>query len=102
MRGQSDVATAVVRRLAHHFSADVAAESVDRDRDLFSDTGFSLDGHELDSLDLVEAIATLEAELDVAVLDEDLQTLDTINRLARFLASKADATVLERFCERWS
>jgi acyl carrier protein len=99
---EPEVATAIVRRLAHRFSADVRVDLVDRDRDLFSETGFALDGHELDSLDLVEAIGTLEQELGVAVLDEDLEQVDTINRLAQSVTQRADVSVLQRFCKRWS
>lgn len=101
MPEQSDVAEAILRRLAQHFNIELAVDTVNLDQSLFSDAGVSLGGNELDSLDLVEAIATLEENLRVSLLDQDIATLDTINLLAAFVVRNAEPSVVVAFCGAW-
>jgi acyl carrier protein len=98
---QDTIATALVARLSRHFSRDAAPDTVDRDMSFFATGGFAIDGHVLDSLDLVEAVGVLEEELKLDLLDQDLEHLDTINRLAEFVATQGDGSVVEDFCGRW-
>jgi acyl carrier protein len=98
---QATIATSIVNRLARHFSTELTVSSVNLDESLFSEQGFSLGDRGLDSLDLVEAIAILEEELHIVLLDQDLSGLDTINLVAQFVSVNAELENLEAFCGRW-
>lgn len=102
MSDQATVARSIVNRLARHFSVTLTVSSVNLDESLFSEHGFSLGERGLDSLDLVEAIAVLEEELQIVLLDQDLARLDTINLVSQFVLVNAKEESVTAFCERWA
>jgi acyl carrier protein len=101
MRKRSEVATALIHRLAAHLKLDVDDRKVDRDMSFLNSAELMLDGMPLDSFDLVDALTALEEELSVRLGDGGLQEIDTFNRLADAIGAAAPAGDLDRFCARW-
>ena len=101
MRERSEVATAVIHRLAVHLELDVDDRKVDRDISFLDSPELMMDGLPLDSFDLVDALTALEEELHVRLGDGELQELDTINRLADAIGAAAPANDVDRFCAQW-
>jgi acyl carrier protein len=101
MRERSEVATALIHRLAAHLELDVDDHKVDRDMSFLNSPELMLDGMPLDSFDLVDALTALEEELSVRLGDGELQKLDTINRLADAIGATVSAGDVDRFCTRW-
>jgi acyl carrier protein len=59
--------------------------------------------HRLDSLDVIEALVAVEAELGVLIVDrEELIAAATLEGLAGLLLARADRQAIERFCEKWA
>jgi acyl carrier protein len=96
-----DLALALIRRFGDHFSIKIDPVSIDPDVSLLDHGSLMLDGHPLDSLDLVDAMVGLENELGVRLTDGDLQELDTFNRLAGAILRTAKPEDVREFCVRW-
>lgn len=101
MRERTEVATALIHRLAAHLELDVDDRKVDRDASFLDSPELMMDGLPLDSFDLVDALTALEEELSVRLGDGELQELNTINRLADAIGTAAPADDVDRFCARW-
>ena len=73
------------------------------DEPVFDRVPATLGERPLTSLDLITAIATIQEETGLSLLDKvDLAEADTLMRLASLAASKADQQAIERFCATWA
>lgn len=73
------------------------------DEQVFEGLQATLGGRPLTSLDVITALAAVQEEIGVWLLDEvDLAEAGTLMRLASLAASKADQQAIERFCATWA
>ena len=87
---------ALIHRAARFLELQIDPEVVDRDASLL---GMGL----LDSLELAEVVITFEEELGVAILDGgDIEAVDSVRKLARFILEEGDAARVGAFSARWS
>lgn len=98
---QRDLVAALVRCLGDHFSIDLDPAGVDPNATFLENHSIVIEGNPLDSLDLVDALVSLEDQLQVRLTDGDLQKLDTFNRLASAILKASKPDSLEEFCGRW-
>lgn len=80
--------------LDEHSTEDVVYEAVEdvfaMDEDEYDDsTSFGPDGLDVDSLQVVEMVETLEYELDVQISDDDLEEIETVGDTIEVVRSVA-------------
>lgn len=81
---------------------EIDPERVDLSVPLFEGGGFPLDGRALDSLEIAEALVTLERELRIEILGRArAQDLGSIEAVAEFLAGVSDPRRLVAFERKW-
>ncbi|MFL5913887.1 MAG: acyl carrier protein [Gaiellaceae bacterium] len=95
---------ALVQRICARLAYEPGpGEKIDPARSFFSVDGFRIGEFELNSMDLVEMIVTLEEDFEIPILESnDLREIDTIEKLSTFIASNASASRVEGFCKTWS
>jgi acyl carrier protein len=92
---------AVIGHFARHLHHDVSLDDVDCNARFFAQSGFYLGEYVLDSLSLVEAIVTLESELQVGILDNGNSDMwASIAKLSEFVHAAADPSRLRAFEQR--
>jgi acyl carrier protein len=94
---------ALVQRICAQLAYEPGpGETIDPGTSFFSVEGFRIGKFELNSMDLVEMIVTLEEEFEIPILEgRDIREIDTIEKLSRFIASNASDGRVEEFCKRW-
>jgi hypothetical protein len=96
------LAVAMLRRIEAELRLPYTASEV-VGRPLFAGSTLMLGAHALDSLDLLEAMEALDAELGVLVIDRDeLRAAGTLEGIAKLVLARADSGAVERFCEHWA
>jgi acyl carrier protein len=95
---------AVVRRICTQLAYEPGPDAnIDHKTSFFSVDGFRIGEYELNSMDLVELILTLEEEFEVSILEgNDISEIDTIEKLSTYIASNADEGRIEEFIKTWS
>ena len=92
---------AIVNRVSRQIGRAIDPAQVDYDQSFL--TGARIGEHTLDSLELVEIVTTLEDEFGVPILDEnDIEAIDTIDKLAAQIDAEAPAERVERFTTQWA
>jgi len=94
---------AIVNRIARALSADISADDVNLDAPLFEEGLVRIGAHEFDSLELAEAVITLEDDLGISFLDA--ATIDdaplSVTSLSLFVLAEAEPPTVEGFIQRW-
>jgi acyl carrier protein len=95
---------ALVLRICAHLAYDPGPDmAIEHRTSFFSVDGFRIGDYELNSMDLVEMILTLEEEFEVPILEgNDIADVDTIEKLSAYIASNAPDGRVEEFCRTWS
>lgn len=96
--------SAIVRRICVHLGHEPApGEVIDHDASFFGADGFRLGDRELDSIDFVEMIVTIEDDFGISILDAgEVEEIDSVEKLAAFARANADPARVDAFCEQWS
>jgi hypothetical protein len=68
----------------------------------FLDDPIDVAGVEVDSLGLVDILATVEAELDLVLFDQDdVELLPTLRSLGSYILEEASSDAVDRFLQAW-
>jgi acyl carrier protein len=98
-----DIVRALVGRVVQLFGLTVHADRIDADAAFIGQDAVSIGGHELDSMDLLEILVTLEDELGVELIDDiDVDQLSTLRAFAEHAGRAAPAEALADFVDRWT
>jgi hypothetical protein len=98
-----DVGTAFIGHAADVLMEEVDPAAIDRSASFLGDHPIAIGSRLLDSLDLVHLFAAVDEELGVAVLDvDDVQEVDSLDKVSRHLLAHADPARLRAYCERWT
>ena len=94
---------ALVQRICAQLGYEPApGETIDPGTSFFSVDGFRIGEFELNSMDLVEMIVTLEEDFEIPILEsKDIGEIDTIEKLSKFIGSTASDGRVEEFCKTW-
>ena len=91
---------AIVNRLSRQIGRSIEPGEVDYSASFLDGP---VGGHTLDSLGLVELVTTLEEELDAPILDaEEIEDVDTLDKLARHIGATATADRVASFVQQWA
>jgi hypothetical protein len=70
---------------------------------LFVGAALMLGTQTIDSLDLIEAMVSIDEDLGVLMLDRaELRAAGTLQGIAELVLAKADSGAVEHFCEKWA
>jgi len=99
----TDLERAIVSCLCQHDHHDIARGEVDCDASFFDPTGYRFGSYVLDSLDIVELVVTLEAELGLElVVIDDFTRFDSIAKVSALASERADPARRTSFESRWA
>jgi acyl carrier protein len=103
VKPSTDLERAIVQCLSNAMDYDIDREAVDCAASFFDPTGYHLGDYILDSLDIVEMLITLEADVGVAIITQsDATRFSSISRLGELIASTADSERRAAFETRWT
>lgn len=97
------IGRAIVRHAATALKVPEALGDFDIDAGFFTEEGFAIGGHPLDSMDLMEVITMIEDDLQVPLLDSGtIDDIASIRRLSELIRSVTPAQSVQRYVEQWS
>jgi acyl carrier protein len=99
----TDLERAIVRCLCERDHHDITCSEVDCNASFFDPTGYRFGSYVLDSLDIVELVVTLEAELGLElVLVDDFTRFDSIAKVSTLARDSADPARRRSFEKKWA
>lgn len=97
-----EVALAILRYASDFFEEEINPEEIDRDMSLLNSKGTILGSRTLNSLDSLSLFLAIEDELGVPLMDiDDIDKIDSLEKISRYLIDAAEQDHLRRYCHRW-